>query len=105
MGYVTYFCGIVKIIEKPFQKLISNQVVMTVVRAELPQSRNKQFLTLHLWGNLAQDIQNYYKLNDYILIEGYISTSTNKTIVYPGTKPNQIILTPLKMYPFAFQNS
>jgi hypothetical protein len=29
--------------------------------------------TSNLWGNLARDVATYYKINDYILIEGYLS--------------------------------
>ena len=28
-------------------------------------------LNLIVWGNLAQDVIKYYKINDYIIVEGF----------------------------------
>jgi hypothetical protein len=46
-----------------------------------------------LWGNLARDVLEYYKVNDYIIIEGYLSISKKK-------KSKKVEITVLKAYPF-----
>ena len=99
MGYINYFCGIVKVLENPLQTFVTDQISLTVARAELPQARNQQLLTLQFWGNLGRDLQIYYQPNDYVLIEGYISTSNKSNITIAPINSQQIILTVLKVYP------
>jgi single-stranded DNA-binding protein len=55
--------------------------------------------TSNLWGNLARDVATYYKINDYILIEGYLSRDKrgSNLIAQPS---KQIEITVLKLYPF-----
>jgi hypothetical protein len=61
----------------------------------LPQFRNqiKQIAKLKFWGNLGRDVLDYYKVNDYIIIEGYLSIAKKK-------KSKKIEITVLKVYPF-----
>ena len=99
MGYINYFCGIVKVLEKPFQTFVTDQISVTVVRAELPQSRNKQLLTLQFWGNLGRDIKTYYQPTDYVLIEGYISHSNKPRVTGDLINSQYVVLTVLKIYP------
>ena len=73
MGDTNYIASIVKILEKPIQPTIHDKIVTTEFRAQLPQFRNTRIVTLVFWGNLARDVVNYYHVNDYIMIEGYIS--------------------------------
>ena len=35
-------------------------------------------MDLLIWGNLGEDVIKYYKINDYILIEGFISFRKKK---------------------------
>ena len=74
MGDTNYFGSIVKILEKPIQKIVNGKVLSTEFRAQLGQIRNSRIVNLVLWGNLARDIVNYYQVNDYIMIEGYLSS-------------------------------
>ena len=72
----SYFSGIVKILETPQPKVLKNKITTTQFRALLPQSRKNKFsriVKLTFWGKLASDIKNYYQMDDYILIEGYVS--------------------------------
>ena len=77
MGDTNYFASIVKILEKPNQKVVNNKIRNYEFRAQLPQVRNSRIVNLVFWGNLARDITNYYQVNDYILIEGYLSLQIN----------------------------
>ena len=99
MGYINYFSGIVKVLETPIQHFLTEQITLTTVRVELPQPRNKHFITLHFWGNLARDLKIYYQPQDYILIEGYISVRSKKNINLTQITSKQSILTVLKVYP------
>lgn len=85
--------GLVKVLEIPKQKIINTNIYLTYFRVQFPQVRNNSIVTLKFWGNLAQDIATYYKINDYILIEGYLSLRT-KAI------QKKIDITVLKIYPF-----
>jgi hypothetical protein len=78
MGDTNYFGSVVKILEKPVQTVISDKIVRTDFRVQLVQVRNIQIAHLVFWGNLAHDIMNNYQVNDYIMVEGYLSIS-NKT--------------------------
>ena len=99
MGYINYFSGIVKVLEKPNQFFLNNTKVLTKVRAEVSQSRNKQFITLHFWGNLGRDLKIYYQPQDYILIEGYLSIPDKLNSSSNSINSKSTILTVLKVYP------
>jgi single-stranded DNA-binding protein len=73
MSDTNYIGGIVKILEVPKQKFLNNTIAVTEFRVQLPQVRNTTIVHLIFWGNLARDVATYYKINDYILIEGYLS--------------------------------
>ena len=85
--------GLIKILETPKQKIINNNIFVTRLRVQFPQVRKNCIVNLTFWGNLASDIATYYKINDYILIEGYLSLPSNGT-------SQKIEITVLKIYPF-----
>ena len=93
---MNYIGGIAKILEMPKQSLLDNNVIITKVRVQLPQLRNTQVVKLTFWGNLASDVNNFYKTNDYVIIEGYISYKNELQL----QAPKQIEITVLKIYPF-----
>ena len=100
MGDTNYIGGIVKIVESPNQKLFNNNIPITKFRAQLPQVRNNTIVTLSFWGNLANDVANYYKINDYIIIEGYLSIQNKslKNSILQNSK--KVEITVFKVYPF-----
>jgi len=95
MGDTNYIGSIVKIIEIPNKKFFNKTIPITKFRAQLPQVRNNAIITLSFWGNLANDVANYYKINDYILIEGYLSIR-NKRL----KNSKKVEITVFKIYPF-----
>jgi len=95
MTDTNYIGGIVKILETPNQKFLKNNIVVTEFRVQFPQIRNNKIINLVFWGNLASDVAKYYKVNDYIIIEGYVSISKKQI-----SKINEIKITVLKLYPF-----
>ena len=81
MSDTNYVGSVVKILEKPVQKIINDKIIRTDFRVQLVQVRNRQIAHLVVWGNLALDIISNYQLNDYIMIEGYLSlpNQTNRS--------------------------
>ncbi len=100
MGDTNLVSGIVKILETPKQETFNSEVPTTKFRVQFPQARNTSIVYLTFWGNLARDVVNYYKINDYILIEGYVSLrdryNSNKIL----SKSKKVEITVLKVYPF-----
>ena len=95
MNYSTF---IVKIIKTPVQSFFKNNIALTELVVQLPQVRNKNCVDtcrLTVWGNLSYDVMKYYKINDSIIIEGYISVRNNST-----QKNKQLEITVFKIYPF-----
>jgi hypothetical protein len=95
-----YTSGIVKILENPIQTVFNNNISITKFRVQFPQVRKNIIVNLVFWGNLGEDVVNYYQINDYILIEGYLSLR-DKQITNPRIKNSKKVeITVLKVYPF-----
>jgi hypothetical protein len=100
MSDTNYIGGVIKILESPKQKILKNNILLTKFRAQIPQSRNSRIVTVTFWGNLARDVITYYKLNDYLIIEGYISVRDKKNSNLLTLKSKKVEITVLKVYPF-----
>ena len=98
MGDTNYIGSVVKILEKPIQTVTNGKILRTDFRVQLIQVRNIQIVSLVFWGNLGQDIINNCQLNDYIMIEGYLSlpNKTKNKLAKKSLKKAQI--TVLKAY-------
>ena len=101
MGDTNYISGIVKILESPTQTVFNNNIPITRFRVQLPQVRNNIIINLVFWGKLSQDVANYYEIDDYIIIEGYLSLRDKKTI----KNSKKVEITVLKVYPFLLSYS
>lgn len=102
MAGTNYIGGIVKILETPQHKNLKNNILVTKFRAQFAQRRSTKIINLTIWGNLARDVLNYYKKNDYLLIEGYLSI---RNINSTPSKSKKIEITVLKLYPCLSSNS
>jgi hypothetical protein len=100
MNDTNYIGGVIKILEPPKQKSLKNSILVTKFRAQIPQFRNSRIVTLSFWGNLARDVTTYYKVNDYLIIEGYLSVRDKKNLNLLSSKSKKIEITVLKVYPF-----
>jgi len=100
MSDTNYIGGLVKILEFPNQQIIQNNILVTRLRVQFPQVRKNCIVTLTFWGNLARDVATYYKINDYILIEGYLSLSDKPIFNVSNQKLKKIEITVFKIYPF-----
>ena len=104
MSDTNYFSGIVKILETPVKSFINKKTIRVTVRVEIPQIRKNKIVYLIFWGNLAQEVKNYYQVNDYVLIEGYISIE-KKTFKLVDKNQKKIVITVLKIYPFLLKSN
>lgn len=102
---INYIGSIVKILEKPIQKTFNNEISKTEVRVQFPQVRTSRVIHLVFWGNLARDVANYYQVNDYIMIEGYLSFRDKINSKLMGRKLKKTQITVLKIYPFHFNST
>jgi single-stranded DNA-binding protein len=105
MGDTNYFSGIVKVLENPTQTFFNDKISVTKFRVEIPQIRKNKIITLVFWGNLAREVQNYYQINDYILIEGYLSIRNKKNLNLITKNSKQVTITVLKVYPFLLKSN
>lgn len=105
MSDTNHIGAIVKILESPKIKTIQNKISVTTFRAQLPQLRDTRVVDIVVWGNLANDVVKYYKVNDYLLVEGYLSLSKSLQ-----SQSNRKILkrarfTIFKAYPFLLSSN
>ena len=102
---MNYIGVIVNILEKPQQRIVKDNVCVTRFRARLAQYRNDQIVHLVIWGNLADNLINYYNINDYILVEGYVSVSPLSSSELNQEFLNKIQITVLKIHPLLFNSN
>lgn len=99
MANTNYLGSVVKILEKPVQTIVSDKVLKTECRAQLAQVRNTGIVNLVFWGNLSSDAVNSYKINDYIMIEGYVSLLDKTSQKFVKRKLKKVEIVVLKSFP------
>ena len=105
MTDTNYFSGIVKILENPKRSFLSRNILLTTFRGEIAHIRKNKLVTIKFWGNLAQEVKDYYEMNDYILIEGYLSIKNTLPTYSSQVSRSQLIITVLKVYPFLLKSN
>jgi hypothetical protein len=98
---MNYISCVIQILEKPTIKSYADDIKVYKFRVRLPYVRNKTqspiIINSQIWGDLGKDIVNYYQINDYALIEGCISGSSEDK-----NKEGEITINISKLYPFLF---
>ena len=97
MANTNLISGTVKILENPKQKLINKTIPFVEFRVQFPQTENDEIIYLNFWGELGKDVINYYKINDYILIEGYLSFQDQDNDLFQKSEKIKLIV--LNIYP------
>lgn len=92
MNYTSF---IVKIAGKPKRKYFYNNIIVTKMFVKYIPSRTrvlntKDIFQISVWNKINFDTTKYYQLNDYILIEGYISLRPSKQYQKHLKKDKQI---------------
>ena len=102
MNYTNF---IVKMISKPEQSSFKNGICVTEFIGKFYQFRNKRninrFCKISIWGNSGSNLIKYSQLNDYLIIEGYISF--RKSIFEQLDITTVIELSVFKFYPFSLK--
>jgi len=84
MGDINYMGAVVRILEIPTIQLTRTETPYTKFRVQLsklrPKRRSNTILTVFAWGKFAEDIVRYYRINDYVLIEGYLSNRQSSSL-------------------------
>nr|YP_011006241.1 hypothetical protein V2485_pgp012 [Dictyotopsis propagulifera]WAM63245.1 hypothetical protein [Dictyotopsis propagulifera] len=87
---------IIKVIENPqdlnFQTTSFLKILVCFAKAQ--HKAVKTEINLILWGNFKEDFINYYKIKDYLLVEGIITSKT-----YTDQK-EEVNLIAKRLYPF-----
>ena len=99
MANTNYFSGIVKLLENPKEYFINKQTPVTQFRVEVSQKRKSSIVSLLVWGNLGRDTKKFYKINDYILIEGYSSIRSKMIQKVGSNNLKQVFITVTRVYP------
>lgn len=102
MNYANF---IVKIVKEPEQKFFQKNTVVTKMLVKFVPTR-KKFLNIKdtfeisIWENLSNETIKYYRLYDYIFIEGYISLRTNFSMsVQTSQLDKRLEISVFKHYP------
>ena len=106
MNYTSF---IVKILKKPKQSFLKNNIIVTNIIVRYVSPRIKTFniknnFQISIWEKFSYDTVKYYKPNDYIIVEGYISLRTpfitsNKT----ANTDRQVEISVFKHYPLVLR--
>ena len=103
MGNSNYVSVIVKVLENPRKTFSKGKIPMTTFRSEIPQVRKNKIIHLIFFGKLADNVKEYYQVNDYILVEGYLSIKENLLDNLSRKNLKKIEVSVLKIYPLYFE--
>ena len=70
-----YIIAIARIIEEPRFNIFDDDIYFTTVKVDSEEFDN---INLNFWGDLAYSVIENYQVDDYILVEGYISSQENE---------------------------
>ena len=104
MNY-THF--IVKIINKPEQSSFKNGILLTEFIGKFYQFRNVTSLDklckISIWGKSGSSFIKYYKKNDFVIIEGYLSLRKSEFDNLSLTTDIEVSV--YKFYPLSLKNN
>lgn len=100
MANLNYFNGVVRILKISNQKILKNKYKLIKYKVQLPHTRGSRIIRLHFWGRLAENVKNNYQVNDYILVEGYVSLISFAKKKRSTKTSKKILLSAIKIYPF-----
>jgi len=97
---------VIRILELPEIKLYPNKIPYAKFNIELAKVRknsNTAIIKAELCGDLVYDFDKYSDINDYLIIEGYVSVfeyDSNQILKKKG-----LIIHIIRLYPFLIENS
>ena len=104
---MNYVSSIVKLLDAP-QQINDDQGFLKIeARAQFPQARRSfnhndgsSLVFLTFWGNLNSAVLKWYKPNDYLVIEGYLTVKTKPSFDVNSQVLKCIEINVIKVYPF-----
>nr|QXM17545.1 hypothetical protein Ycf41 [Chaetoceros socialis] len=102
---MNYSHFIVKITTKPEQSFFNNDIIHTEFVGKFYQFRDNKYTICKIlvWGNLAYDIFRYYNINDFLIVEGYLSSQ--KSNFEDLNIQTSVQLSVCKLYPYAMKKA
>ena len=101
MNYSTF---VVRLVRQPKQNFLKDNISVVETYVKFVPTRQKKSIEvfkISVWGKLAEDLMKYYKINDYLIIEGYISLRKNNySEPLDLVKDKEVEISILKFYPF-----
>ena len=99
MNYTSF---IVKIVGKPEQSFFHNNITVTEMVVQFVPARQKPLNTkdifqISVWSNSNSDVTKNYMLNDYLIIEGYVSLRPS---MLNSKNDKRIEISIVKVHPF-----
>jgi hypothetical protein len=94
MANTNYLATTIKLLKISQEPLLKNQTSVITCQACLPQVKKDKVIQLFFWGKLAQEVLQNYRVNDYLLIDGFVSLVNKK-----NSKLKKVKVTVLKVYP------
>ena len=104
---MNYVILTVKIIKNSGQSFFADGTPLTELIVQLPQiqKNNKKIIVqLSIWGKLSYDIAKYYKSDDYLIIEGYISLKNINFTNNLNSTDKQVEVSVFKVYPLLLKS-
>jgi single-stranded DNA-binding protein len=104
---MNYAIFTVKVIKNSGQSFFSDGTSLTELTVQLPQVRknnSKAILQVAIWGKLSYDVAKYYKPDDYLIIEGYISIRNIDTGRVVNLLNKQVEISVFKLYPLLLKS-
>jgi len=96
---------IIKIIDQPEQSFFKEGIAVTEIRVKFTGNKitinSNNTFNISIWVKSSFDITKNkdYKINDYFIIEGYISLRDNHSNIKTDSRSKHIEVSVLKIYP------
>lgn len=102
---MNYISCIIRIIEIPRRKFTYNKIPVIKFKVEIVGTRYNQINSIvnaKIWGKLAYELINYYRINEYLLIEGYLSQDNTLSLNTALRYKKNTTITIFQIYPYLF---
>jgi len=97
MNSTNYVIIVVKILEISKPNYLTNEVFVAHFKVQLS---DLGIIYLTFWSLVTNDILNYYKINDYIIVEGFLFISNNKLFNLDIEYREKLKIAISKIYPY-----
>jgi|TARA_B110000902_G_scaffold134446_1_gene155923 single-stranded DNA-binding protein len=94
---------LIRITSKPERSFFNEDIVYTEFIGKFYQFRDNKYTLckVSIWGDLAYDALRYYNVNDYLVVEGYLSSQKS---TFEELNMNILVeISASKVYPYALK--